>query len=181
MRKIILLLILFSSAQLMAQQSVKGLKANDIHRFFSGGNLGLSFGSETYIDIEPILGYKITDHLQAGVGFKYIYDKTNYYGIDYHTNIIGGMQFSRLFLFKNIFAEQEFEYNNYSQPIGIDANNNLVYGHAGFPALFVGGGLYQPISGNAGFTMMVLYDLIQDPHSYYNSPLSIRGGINFGF
>ena len=86
-----------------------------------------------------------------------------------------------MFLFKNIFAEQEFEYNNYSQPIGINANNNLVYGHAGFPALFVGGGLYQPISGNAGFTMMVLYDLIQDPHSYYNSPLSIRGGINFGF
>lgn len=180
MKKIILLSVFIATTFIVhAQTTVKGTGKADIHRFFSGGNVGFSFGSETYIDVEPIIGYKITDHLQEGVGFKYIYYKNNYY--NYNTSVIGGMQFTRLYLFKNIFAEEEGEYNVFKAPIGYDVNNQLVYSKTGFPALFFGGGIYQPISGNAGFTMMALYEVLQDPNSYYTSPLSIRGGINFGF
>ncbi len=44
-------------------------------RLVFGGDIGLSFGSITYIKIAPSVGYRITDRLTAGLGPIYIYEK----------------------------------------------------------------------------------------------------------
>src|SRR5438045_3447622 len=42
-------------------------------RLVFGGNLVAGFGSSTYIDISPLVGYKINPRLIGGIGVTYIY------------------------------------------------------------------------------------------------------------
>ena len=37
-------------------------------RLFFGGNLGLYFGSLTYVNISPTIGYRFSDRFGAGLG-----------------------------------------------------------------------------------------------------------------
>jgi hypothetical protein len=81
------------------------------NRFFFGGSLGLQFGSATYIDVSPLVGYKITPKLHAGVGLTYIYYKVkdSYYNYAYETSIYGGRVFGRYYILDNLFGHAEFE------------------------------------------------------------------------
>ena len=49
-------------------------------RFFFGGDFWLSFGTNAYINVSPMVGYRITERFSAGVGPIYIYemDKLTY-------------------------------------------------------------------------------------------------------
>ena len=47
-------------------------------RIYFGGNLGLQFGNQTYIDISPLIGYKVTEKFSAGFGVTYIYYKQHF-------------------------------------------------------------------------------------------------------
>lgn len=42
-----------------------------------GGNFWLSFGQSTYVDVEPIAGYRVTPRFIVGGGPMYIYEKYN--------------------------------------------------------------------------------------------------------
>jgi len=50
-------------------------------RLVKGANFQLGFGGDyTLIDVSPVLGYRLTPKLQAGIGFSYIYmNQLNYY------------------------------------------------------------------------------------------------------
>lgn len=61
-------------------------------RIVVGGNLGAQFGSSTYIEVSPIVGYKVTDKFTAGIGFSYQYFSENYndpYFVDYKASVYG--------------------------------------------------------------------------------------------
>ena len=49
---------------------VKNMRLAD--RIFYGGNLGLQFGTITFIDASPLIGYRLTDKLSLGTGISYI-------------------------------------------------------------------------------------------------------------
>src|SRR5688572_11858407 len=74
-------------------------------RLFFGGNFGLQFGSYTYVDISPMVGYKITERLAAGVGATYIYYSVDdhVYNLNYKTHIYGGSIFSRFRVTEQFF------------------------------------------------------------------------------
>jgi len=69
-------------------------------RFFWGGDIGLSFGSNTYIAVNPVIGYRLTNRLSAGVGANYTYARSEYY--NYEGNMYGGNVFASYAIIKNL-------------------------------------------------------------------------------
>jgi hypothetical protein len=152
-------------------------------RLFVGGSLGLSFGDYTFVEVAPIVGYKITDALSAGIGGRYSYVNVNdsYYGISYSYSSYGGSLFSRYIVYKGIFLAAEFEANNFQVYKLVDPINGVfTSGRAWIPSLLLGGGYMQNAGGKASVFLSLLYDVLQDRNSpYYRIPV-IRGGVMIG-
>ncbi len=145
----------------------------DKDKLFFGGGLGLSFGNPNYFDIAPIVGYKITERVSAGVGITYQYYDYNYGTYNFSTNVYGGSVFARYYFTKNLFAHGEIEYLNLADFNNIDKR-------IGVESVLGGGGYIQRISNNAGIVAMVLYNFTQSEYSPYASPIIFRLGLNIG-
>ncbi len=147
-------------------------------RLFFGGNLGLNFGSLTYINISPTIGYRITDELGVGLGPAYSYFSDNRdKNYKYTTNTYGGRLFGQYQLLENLLLYSEYEMINVEVP-------NLLFTkliRENISSLFVGGGYTQPFgNGNSGVTLMLLYNVMESDYRIYENPI-IRTGINIGF
>lgn len=147
-------------------------------RLFFGGNLGLYFGSLTYINVSPTIGYRFSERLGAGLGPAYSYysDKRdkNY---TYTTNTYGGRLFGQYLITDQLMAYSEYEMINVEVP-------NLLFTRLvrkNISSLFVGGGYLQRFgSGNSGISLMILYNVLESDYQIYENPI-IRTGINIGF
>ena len=140
-------------------------------RIFTGGNLGLQFGPVTVIDVSPIIGYRITDKIQAGIGFTYQYYKYDAY--KFETNVYGGKLFGRYFITDYLFAHAEYEYLNLE---AFDFKKRRV----DVTSLLGGAGYFQKFGNNSGFTIMLLYNFTESVYTPYNNPV-FRIGFNIGF
>lgn len=146
------------------------------NRIFTGGDFGLQFGSQTYIQIAPLVGYRITEQFSAGITGKYIYYsfKSDYAGFDYKTNIYGGGIFTRYNVVEEIFLHAEFEALSLEVPVSVyEMNRRIVSG------LFLGAGYRQFIGDYSSLNLMILFDVIEDKYSPYSNP-QIRIGFDFG-
>ncbi|KXK46609.1 MAG: hypothetical protein FNNCIFGK_01261 [Bacteroidia bacterium] len=144
-------------------------------RIYIGGNLGLQFGNETYIDISPLVGYKFTEKVTAGAGITYIYYryKDSYY--NYNTSIYGGRIFGRYFFIPSLFAHAEVELLN----MELFNTSSYEYYRKNIISPFVGGGYIQRIGSNSGIYLMLLYNLNDSAESPYSNPI-VRIGFNVG-
>lgn len=151
-----------------------------------GGSLGLQLGNVTYIDVSPLVGYKIKPNFQVGGGISYIYlGVKDFYG-KYSTNLYGGRLYSQysfpesevIPFISNIFVYGEYQMMNvedmrYYNPV------NPVRKWIGSP--LVGGGIRSQIGRRSYYNLMVLYNLNYDRNNeisaFYNSPLVIRASI----
>lgn len=182
MKKIFVLIIftsIFYSAS--AQLPLKEREENDTgerfaDRLFFGGGLGLQFGTATYIEIAPIVGYKLTERLSAGIGLKYIYYKFKYNSTQsYSTNIYGGGPFVRFNVIEGLFLHAEYEILNLEVP---DINYRK-YIRKYITSVFLGGGYRQMIGNNSSLDLLVLYNVNASMYTPYPNPV-IRVGFNFG-
>jgi len=151
-------------------------------RFYFGGNLGLQFGSATYIDISPLVGYKITEKLSAGVGATYIYYsiKESAYNYGYETSIYGGRVFGRYNFMENLFGHAETEILNMEVPAVISGTNQYTLVRQNITSILAGGGYAQPIGERSALIMMLLWNFNEDQYSPYQNPI-FRIGFNAGF
>lgn len=140
-----------------------------------GGNLGLQFGSQSLVDVSPIIGYKVTDHFVAGFGGTYRYISWRYQGYPpVRANFYGGSVWARYYIIPEIFAHAEYESLNgewepYARP-----------GYRYFLSTpFVGGGYSQGTGGFSSY-IMLLYILNYSYDSPYGSPLVLRVGFTVG-
>jgi len=176
---------------LSAQEYKPPMQDEVSNRIFFGGGLGLQFGDITLIDVSPMVGYRFTDRLAAGITATYkYYNYKNYYPYylnlpsnDLKSNIYGGSLFGRYFLFENLFAQAEYEYllysfDNYEPNTGGSGYSKSVK-TIDLPSFFLGGGYRQPIGGRTFFTITVLYNFSESPYSPYSNPV-IRAGISVG-
>jgi len=193
-----LLLILSSCLSAIAQYDYPGENEESVEgkekkkgwyresKLFFGGNLGLSFGSYTYIELAPLVGYRITPRLAAGLGPKYMYVKERDY---YETSIYGLKTFAQFAIIKNlnetinigigdIFAYVENESLNI-EPLFYDQYGNFYKGNRRWVNItLVGGGLRFPLGERAGFSIMALWDVTQNPYYSYPNP-ELRISVDF--
>jgi len=89
-----------------------------LSHFYAGGGFVLEFGNiGSAVGASPLIGYKFTDRLSAGVGANYIYlTGLDYYGNSYQTSVYGGDVFGRYRITPKIFAYAEYGFTNYETP-----------------------------------------------------------------
>lgn len=186
---VILVLSSFCSFAQEGQQNPppNSLNNNDNHpstplrdRFFFGGNLGLQFGSATYIDISPLVGYKITPKLHAGVGATYMYYKYKDAYFNYESSTYGGRVLGRYYPIESLFAHVEYEVLNIKMPSTVSGQNYDKYIRQNIASVLVGGGYVQPIGSNASMMLMILFNLNEQQYSPYTNPI-FRVGFSAGF
>lgn len=128
-------------------------------KIFIGGNFGGNLsGQNTFVDISPVVGYRITEKLMVGIGAT-----GQFFKRDSFTNrVLGGKVFSRYDVFKNLFLHGEYERLRLNQS-GVENGYN-------FEGLLTGAG-YQQRLGPGYASAMILYnwlDNASNPGSSFN-------------
>jgi hypothetical protein len=149
-----------------------------------GGNFWLGFGSVTYIELSPVAMYRVFPRLSIGPGFTYIYQNYKYFGIS--TSTYGVRAIGTYYLFKNLnetlhinIGDVILHAENEAQNIEIFDNSLNSAGRVWIDNLLVGGGLFQPIGNRGGgLSILLLFDVTQNPYSPYNNPI-FRVGFYF--
>lgn len=147
-------------------------------KWFAGGGLALSFGAVDFVSISPIIGYRFTPVVSAGLGLQYIYRSDDRYGQNYSTSDYGGHLFTRFHVGHGAFLSAAYEVLRfqYFDPAG----NTLTDDYDSF---FVGGGFARPISRHSAFIVSAMYNLTYETNepSPYDSPWVIGAGVSVGF
>lgn len=151
-----------------------------LDRVYVGGNLGLSFGDITNVQIAPIVGYRVTNRFSVGAGPQYQYTRIKLRGgNDLTSNNYGFNLFARYNIVEPFFLQAEYEYLNFEL-----FNADLTSFRENFSNVLIGGGISQPIGSRAFFNLTVLYNVTYDNNAQftpYDSPVIVRAGINLGF
>jgi hypothetical protein len=151
-------------------------------RVFTGGGFGLSFSNYyDYVSVSPLVGYKITPKLAAGLQLQYRYTKYKQYTFKFSTNDYGVSPFVRYNIYAPFFLHAEYEYLNYEFPLSPTESVRRSYN-----SFLAGGGFFQPLGRNAGFFLLALYNFSYtdpDPGEFspYDNPLVLRAGVTVGF
>jgi hypothetical protein len=173
----LLIIYLVTIDQVMSQNIEDRESFNKLslkQRLFINGNFGLSFGNnQTFIEASPLIGYRLTPRLSAGLGPIYRYYEIQLANSRFTESQYGMRVFSRYTIIPNLFAHAEYESLNltaYDRP-----EEPRIYIHS----VLVGGGYVQPLGRSAVF-IMLLYNLNQTFYTPYQNPI-IRAGVNIGF
>lgn len=157
------------------ESSVLNLPSSNLFEksdFFTGGNFGLLFGNTTLINISPVLGYQVSEKVQAGIGGIYLYYGYRDQFQSFVSHTLGGRVFSRQYLFETFFLHQEIEALN-----GVWIINEPRYT---LLSVFVGGGYTQQISPRFTISILGLYNLNETQYTPYGSNPLLRVGTQFG-
>lgn len=127
---------------------------------FYGGYINLSFGDYMVIGIEPMIGYKVTPKLSAGVKLRYDYIRDDRYPTTFTTSTYGGSVFGRYLVTPKFYAQAEAA--TYSYEYYYSGDRDWV------PFLLVGGGYIQPLSERTWLNVQILFDIVQDEKSPYD-------------
>jgi len=142
-----------------ASKSKPDFKSN----LFYGGYINVSFGSYKVIGIEPMLGYRLSPKLSAGVKVRYNYIKDERRTPSYSTSTYGGSIFGRYLLTENFYAQAEAATYNYEY-FYINGGSEREW----VPFLLLGGGYNQPLSERTWLNVEILFDVLQDDKSPYD-------------
>ena len=178
-----LIFVAFLSLPVLAQDSTRTEnpppkpKQEMGQRIYYGGNIGLTVGAYTRIGIYPLLGYKITPKLSAGVKIAYEYIRDNRYNSTYQTSNYGGSLFTRYRIIPPLYVHIEYAQLNYELYNALGESDR-----EWIPFLLVGGGYSQRLSSNTWLNAQVLFDVLQDERSpYRNWDPIFSVGIGVGF
>jgi len=161
-------------------------KSGFSERLVFGGDIGLNFGTITYIKLAPVIGYRITDRFTAGLGPIYIYEKYRNYNLQ--TSTYGGKVVASFTILKSsgpigalglgdVVLHAENELINV-QPLFYNPNTFYYFfgDRVWIDNLLVGGGLSQTLGSRFGVSLFVLWDVTGHKYSPYNNPV-----LKFGF
>ena len=189
MRLILFLLMCTTGLTSLAQDkeasnSLEGVPFSQ--RLYTGGDLGFSFGNITFVNINPIVGYRIDKKWSAGISAKYIYYRERFpeYNWEYSNSMYGGSVFTRYLIGNSFLAHAEFETVNAEVREFLSTTLTRKW----VPIGLLGAGYRQGL-GNTYLQVLVLYDAINDRNSPYrneylfgptNIPLILRAGFIIG-
>ncbi len=164
-----------------------------------GGNLGFNFGgsgysgdaSYLYFELNPQVGFAMTDWLHSGVSLGYQYIRYKFY--DYYNPVTGQSYdyklqmpnyylgvWNKVFLFKQIFFSAEFQYTFYKYANSIDVNTGEYLRQNGSgPSVLLGAGYAGRMSKTSRnyYAFWLNYDILQHPNSPYYSNHDLALGL----
>lgn len=178
--QLILFLVLTAIAQDAIHEKAKPTKNEQSvplsEKIYFGGGLGLSFGSYTRLAIYPLVGVRVTDKFRSGIQFGYEYISDKRYSPNFEASNYGAGLFAQYNIFPQLYVHLEPAIYNYEAYYIVNKDRVWV------PYLYVGGGLAQPIGGNAFMYAQIKFDLIQDINSPYSSWAPMYDvGVRVGF
>lgn len=176
---IILLCCLIGSVSIAQNKNTIDERSPVRDRIFFGGNLGFSFGDITFIEVAPLVGYRITDKLSGGLQVQYRHRNDKRFTPDLDATDYGANLFARYNLPAPFFLQAEYEYLNFEF-----FDSQLDTERDSFSSVFIGGGMAQPLGKRAFVIVTALYNLSYDNNEEprpYDNPLVLRVGINAGF
>jgi hypothetical protein len=191
MKKAALLLLLIAlTFSLVAQDEEEtGRKG----KFFFIPEIWLSFGTRTYIDLAPMVGYHVMNRLALAIGPHYIFQTQNansYYPVSYQTHSYGLKGFARFslitnaeeFLPINLFSELfvHVEYEGLSLEKAYYVPPYTEDGRFIYNGFLVGGGISQRIGMHNSISFTILWDINEMTVSPYSNPI-FRVGFNAYF
>jgi len=182
LRKVLLAVVAVINFSAYGQETEK-MTLRD--RIYFGGDFSLMFGTITFIEVSPIVGYRFTPRFSSGVGATYQYYREKISsGTIIKSHIYGGRIFSRYTLLKDLnefipiglhagllgYCEYEFlNLESYFSPLHES-------GRFWLHSFYVGGGLELPIGKRSRMSLLVLFNLNDTGESPYSNPL-VRIGI----
>ena len=140
----------------------------DKSKLLFGGSFGLTFGDYTSVNISPQIGYAFSRYFSAGFGVSYDYYKYQ----SQYLNYLGFNLYGRLNPISNINLQIQPEI---FRMWGSNSIKKTV------PCVLAGAGITMPIGNNAGISMMLYYDLVQDEYSPYFNQVVYSIGYVFYF
>jgi len=178
---------LFVSKASLAQETNESKPHGfDKSKLFFGGNFGMSFGSQTFINISPQVGYQFSQYFSAGTGINFISSSYSIY--DYNGDKLykdsysyAGLNiFARVFPISFLFAQVQPELNYSWGKTKFYYNNlpDLKLEGAFVPVLLVGAGAAIP-AGRGRMIAMLQYDVLGDKRSPYGRNAFFTFGYNF--
>lgn len=197
MKRIVIVFALISSVYAVNAQDEKSVSDEKKGGFkkenmFVGGNINLGFSnSSTVLGISPYVGYSLNKYLDvafsANVSYTSVRDY-NEYGDKIRQTIYGPGAFVRIFPFRFVFAQAQYEFNliNYRY---IPAKNSVNYlpfrENLNASSLLVGGGYAggREGVGSSFYYFSVMWDVSRSKNSPYVDELRralpvIRAGYN---
>jgi hypothetical protein len=152
------------------------------NRLIFGGEIGLSFGTITYIKLAPLVGYRITDRLAAGLGPIYIYEKYRDYNLE--TSTYGAKVVVSFTVLKASDLPKGLSLGDIAVHVENEFLNVAVYDpyytqftdRVWIDNLLVGAGIVQSFGGRFGISVFILWDVTQNMYSPYSNPI-----LKFGF
>ncbi len=174
MKKLIAVFLLASvSFSAMAQDEEEEKTGFRKDKLFTGGGVSVGFGSrQTVLGANPVLGYSLTDWLDAGIALNYVYSSIrDYYlpGDKLRQTLYGPGVFTRLFPARIIFVQAQYERNFSRQKYREFDGSSQLTSKVASNSLLLGGGVAlgrQPGS-NTFFYISMLFDVIGDINSPY--------------
>ena len=156
-------------------------------RIYFGGDFSLMFGTVTFIEVSPIVGYRFTPRFSSGLGVTYQYYREKLYsGTIIRSHIYGGRVFSKYLFLKDLnefipvglhagmlgYCEYEF--------LNLESYFSRVYesGRFWLHSFYVGGGLELAVGRRSRMNLLVLFNLNDTGESPYSNPV-VRIGMIF--
>lgn len=151
-------------------------------RLWFGGSMLFSFGTVTYVQLDPMVGYKVDQKgkLMVGTGPSFWYFEDRRFTPSRSFTGYGYRIFSRYRFIEQAYAHAEFLNFN------IDGARNELFGpldrRIWVPHLLLGAGYVQRMGDRSGVFAQVLFEVLQDPNSiYYGQGPIFSIGVGFGF
>ncbi len=148
-------------------------------KLFFGGGIGASFGDVDYIEIAPMIGYRIDLRLSTGVGVFWRSRSDNRYSPSIDTTDYGGNVFMEAIVAHPLFIRVEYEYVDFEFPL---AGGGTLRDSSS--SVLVGAGVFHPLGGDVGFYAAALYNVSYDGNELtgpYDGPWVYRAGVSAGF
>ncbi|GAB4208601.1 MAG: hypothetical protein Fur0023_20310 [Bacteroidia bacterium] len=144
-----------------------------------GGNFAFFTSTRyTFIDISPIIGYRISNMILIGAGPVYNYYSQYLYNSRYTFDIYGFRTLGRIYLLESLFFQTGWDILNRS--IYTIQNNTLQKERMWVQNIWIGGGIRYMIAPNAYMFTSILYNLNQNNYSPYPNPY-VQIGFISGF
>jgi hypothetical protein len=154
-------------------------RSSALQRFFFGGGVGASFGDVDYIEIAPLVGFKVLPRFDLGLQPFYRWIDDGRYSPSVTTSDYGATLFARVRVVAGFFVEGDAQFSSYEYPNAGGGTTRDTYN-----TFLAGGGYAIPVGGHVGLYVSALYDFNYDGNDVnrpYDSPVRVQVGVSVGF